>query len=46
MVDVLIDSFVIDGLPWLVYSDPFRDLLRGPSLSQAVLHIVPEEIIF
>jgi hypothetical protein len=46
MVDVLIDSLVIDGLPWMVYPDPSRDLLRGPSLSQAILHIVPDEVVF
>jgi hypothetical protein len=46
MIDVLVDSLVIDGLPWMVDSDPSRDLLRGPSLSQAILYIVPDEVVF
>ena len=45
MVDVLIDSFVIDGLPWMVNSDPSRYLLRRPSLSQAILHILSDEAV-
>jgi len=46
MIDVLVDSLVIDGLPWMVDSDASRDLLRGPSLSQAFLHILSDEVVF
>src|SRR6185369_7776792 len=45
MIDVLVYGLVVNGLPWMFDSDPSRDLLRRPSSSQAVLHILPYEIV-
>lgn len=46
MIDVLIDGLVVDRLSWMIDPDSPGDLLRGPSLSKAVFHILPDEIIF
>ena len=45
MIDVLMDGFMIDGLAWMIDLDSSRDLFRGPSLSEAVFHILPDMII-
>ena len=41
MIDVLIDRFVVNGLPPMVDSNPSGDLLRGPSFREAVLDVLP-----
>jgi len=46
MIDVLIDSLVVDGFSRMVKPDPPRDLLRGPSLSEAGLYILPDKVVF
>ena len=45
MIYVLIDCLVVNGLPRMVNSDPPGDLLWGPSLDEAVLHILPDKVV-
>ncbi len=45
MIDVLVDRFVMNGLPWVVDLDPSGDLLRGPSFREAVLDVLPNESV-
>lgn len=46
MIDVLIDGFVVYGVPRML--DPYSpgDLLWGPSFFEASSHILPDEFIF
>lgn len=43
MIDILVDRFVVNGLPWVVNPNPSGDLLRGPSFSEAVLDVLPNQ---
>ena len=43
MIDVLVDRFVVNGLSWMIDPNPSRDLLRGPSFSEAVLDVLPNQ---
>ena len=45
MIDVLIDRFVVNGLPWVVNPNPSGDLLRGPSFSEAVLDVLSNQSV-
>ena len=45
MIDVLIDRFVVNGLPWVVNPKPSGDLLRGPSFSEAVLDVLSNQSV-
>ncbi len=45
MIDILVDRFVVNGLPWMVNSDPPGDLLRRPSVSEAILDVLPNQSV-
>jgi len=45
MIDVLIDRFVVNGLPRMVNLDPSGDLFRRPSFSEAVLDVLSDQSV-
>ena len=46
MIDVLVDGLVVNGLAWKIDPHPSGDLLRGPSFSEAVLDVLPNQSVF
>ena len=44
MIDVLIDSFVVDRASRVIDPDPSGDLLRGPALFEAIPYVLPDEV--
>src|SRR5512143_148285 len=45
MIDVLVDRFVVNGLPWMIDPNPSGNLLRRPSFGKAVLDVLPNESV-
>jgi hypothetical protein len=45
MIDVLIDRFVVNGLPRVVNLNPSGDLFRRPPFSEAILDILSDQSV-
>jgi len=45
MIDVLIDSLVVDRVAWVIYPDPSGDLFWRPALFEAVHYVLPDEVV-